>query len=69
LSIYPLLKHDAKKRIEEIQNLECRKDNVVFVIYPKISVKRYLIVWALTLQEWGMFKEWVTRYENVTQFT
>ncbi|XP_048730851.2 sulfotransferase 1B1-like [Ostrea edulis] len=29
------LKQDAKKRFEEIRNLECRKDDVILAVFPK----------------------------------
>jgi peroxiredoxin len=35
LPAFPPLVQDAKKRFEEIRNLEYRKDDVVLAVYPK----------------------------------
>lgn len=32
------LKQDAKKRFEEIRNLECRKDDVILAVFPKSGI-------------------------------
>lgn len=32
---FPPLLQDARKRFEEIKNMECRKDDVIVVTYPK----------------------------------
>jgi hypothetical protein len=32
------LKQDPKKRFEEIRNLECRKDDVILVAFPKSGI-------------------------------
>lgn len=32
---FPSLIQDPGKRFEEIKNMECRKDDVILVIYPK----------------------------------
>jgi hypothetical protein len=38
---FPPLREDAKKRFEEIRNLECRKDDVILAIYPKSGIHTF----------------------------
>jgi hypothetical protein len=48
---FPPLRQDAKKRFEEIRNLECRKDDVILAIFPKSGI--------LIVSVKGVFSEFV----------
>ena len=37
---------DAKKRFEDIKNLECRKDDVILGAYPKSGKTNYSAIFA-----------------------
>lgn len=56
---FPPLVQDAKKRFEEIRNMEYRKDDIILAIYPKSGRTTFLNM------ELYVYKRWVVNKSSI----